>query len=374
MNTLTGIEAERVSQILRHAVDRLHILSFVPTAWNDDVATSITCDPVLASLEKQWISEDLLNNISLIGATEGGKDIAAIKQAHRATRTTCRNLMAERESLQVLMNRPEIQSEAFLRVLKNLSELKSQITDRMTTTVEDEATNRSTLQELVERERIMEESRDTLQTKLAEVREEKERVTFNLDQNLKKLQIELQDITSQNKLEVDSVQKEMTEALSKAGTDHELRMKQLQDQVDALDRQLSEIVEKNREDEIRLRKEKGRTESALNAKIAQYDEDMGLRLREFDTLNGHFTRETDEYLVLKTYFDKIDADLNRNTEEERLLKAVVRRKEGALRWLDVAATKIQKIARGRIARVIVAKIMAKKKGKGGKKGGKKGKK
>ena len=254
MNTLTGIEAERVSQILRHAVDRLHILSFVPTAWNDDVATSITCDPVLASLEKQWISEDLLNNISLIGATEGGKDIAAIKQAHRATRTTCRNLMAERESLQVLMNRPEIQSEAFLRVLKNLSELKSQITDRMTTTVEDEATNRTTLQELVERERIMEESRDTLQTKLAEVREEKERVTFNLDQNLKKLQIELQDITSQNKLEVDSVQKEMTEALSKAGTDHDLRMKQLQDQVDALDRQLSEIVEKNREDEIRLRK------------------------------------------------------------------------------------------------------------------------
>ena len=56
-----------------------------------------------------------------------------------------------------------------------------------------------------------------------------------------------------------------------------------------------------------------------------------------------------------------------------MLKAVVRRKEGALRWLDVAATKIQKIARGRIARVIVAKLMSKKKGKGGKKG-KKGKK
>jgi hypothetical protein len=101
MSTLTGIEAERVSQILRHAIDRLHILSYVPTQWDDDLATGIqfpifvfekvtyfmgsyslfqysrssiylwlicflslhleiTCDPVLASLEKQWIAEDQL--------------------------------------------------------------------------------------------------------------------------------------------------------------------------------------------------------------------------------------------------------------------------------------------------------------------------
>ena len=41
MNTLTGIEAERVSQILRHAIDRLHIMSYVPTHWDDDLATGI---------------------------------------------------------------------------------------------------------------------------------------------------------------------------------------------------------------------------------------------------------------------------------------------------------------------------------------------
>jgi hypothetical protein len=41
MNTLTGIEAERVSQILRHAIDRLHILSYVPTQWDDDLAEGI---------------------------------------------------------------------------------------------------------------------------------------------------------------------------------------------------------------------------------------------------------------------------------------------------------------------------------------------
>ena len=41
MSTLTGIETERVSQILRHAIDRLHILSYVPTQWDDDLATGI---------------------------------------------------------------------------------------------------------------------------------------------------------------------------------------------------------------------------------------------------------------------------------------------------------------------------------------------
>ena len=41
MNTLTGIEAERVSQIMRHAIDRLHILSYVPTQWDDELATGI---------------------------------------------------------------------------------------------------------------------------------------------------------------------------------------------------------------------------------------------------------------------------------------------------------------------------------------------
>ena len=42
MNTLTGIEAERVSQILRHAIDRLHIMSYVPTHWDDDLATGMS--------------------------------------------------------------------------------------------------------------------------------------------------------------------------------------------------------------------------------------------------------------------------------------------------------------------------------------------
>jgi predicted nucleic acid-binding Zn-ribbon protein len=165
---------------------------------------------------------------------------------------------------------------------------------------------------------------------------------------------------------MDAVQKEMTDALTKASADHEVRMKQLHDQVDALERQLAEVVEKDRDDEIRMRKEKGRAESALNAKIAQYDEDMGARQKNLQELKELYSVEAKEYSVLKEYFDRIDSDLNRAAQEETILASVAKRRAFGVAVLHRAAATIQKIARGRIARAAVAKMKAKAK-KGGKK-------
>lgn len=38
MNTLTAIEAERVNQILLHALERLEVLSYLPISWDDDIS------------------------------------------------------------------------------------------------------------------------------------------------------------------------------------------------------------------------------------------------------------------------------------------------------------------------------------------------
>ncbi len=161
----------------------------------------------------------------------------------------------------------------------------------------------------------------------------------------------------------------MNEAINKATADHELRMRQLQDRVDALERNVNEVIEKNKEEEQRLRREKSRMESALNAKIAQYDEDMDARQKTLDELNQAFTKEAAEYALLKEHFDKIDADIGRHNEEDNLLAAVKRREEFGHYVLFFAAAQIQKIFRGRQAREIVAKMKAKsKKGKKGKKG------
>ena len=49
---------------------------------------------------------------------------------------------------------------------------------------------------MVERERSLEESKEAIEAKLLEVYSEKDHVSFALDQTLKKLQLELEEISS----------------------------------------------------------------------------------------------------------------------------------------------------------------------------------
>lgn len=360
MNALTGIEAHRVDEILRHSIDQLKVLSFVPTEWTEEMLNEVSCQPVANGLTKTWHSEEQLKTLGEEGQSDlgGGKDIQLIKSAHRANRATCRNLLADRESLQTIMkfNRNE---ENVQKVLQYLGELKTQVYERMTTTVEDEAANRALLHDLTERERLMEETRDALQTKLHEVRMERDHVSFSLDQTMRKTQVELQDIKQSNQQDMETVQKEMSEAITKANSDHEMRQRQLQDQVGGMQRQAAETIEKNREEEQRLRKDKARSENALNAKIAQYDEDMSSRKIIYDDLKGNFDKEYAEYMELKEHFDRVDADIALKEEEDNILSAVQRRMAFGFNMVEGSATKIQMIIRGHIARVAVAKLKSK---------------
>lgn len=387
MNTLTGIEAERVNQILKNSRDQLNILSYVPSAWDEELVNRLTCQPVINSIGKTWLSEEKLKNLGEDGPSDlgGGKDIQFIKQAHRMNRATCRNLMADRESLQILMdyrpesvgpqsgeegeegNRGNLSSEEYHRFMKYLAELREQVNSRMITTVEDEAANRTLLHDLTERERLMEETRDALQNKLNEVRMEKEHVTFSLDQTTRKTQVELQDIKQSNSRELETVQREMSEAITKATTDHEVRMRQLQDQVGGLERTVADTIERNRDEESRLRKEKSRTEKTLNDKIAQYDNDMTSKSDELKELNTLFADESAEYAKLREHFDKVDANKKFEAEEDHILEAVARRRRFGDAIVNRFVIKCQKVFRGHLGRAIVAKLKPKGKGKKGKK-------
>ena len=193
MNTLTGIEAERVNQILKHAVDRLQILSYIPVVWDDDIVVDIKSPAVLNSLEKLWMAEEQLKELD--AAQNGMKDIQLVKTAHRAVRAACRNFIADRPSLQVIMSRPESQSDDFTKYIKYLLELKSQVLQRLTTTVEDEIANRNMLHDLTERERSCLAMKEELDKQTLDLKEEKAQVSFGLDNTLRKLQSELADIT-----------------------------------------------------------------------------------------------------------------------------------------------------------------------------------
>lgn len=368
MNTLTGIEAERVNQIMKHVIDRIQIMSYVPLEWDDDLFPRLPT-VVATPLEKQWLGEEQLRAIGEAGGADvGGKDISILKSCHRNTRAICRSLQTNRAILQELMQMPEVRSDNVVKFIKYINELRSQAQARMTTTVEDEAAHRTLLHDLTEKERHLQDHRDALQKKLNEVCDEKEKVTFSLDASLRKLQLEIQEITQHNTVEMDSVQKEMNDAIAKATADHELRMRQLQDQVDGMERQIAEVVERNKDEELRLRKEKTRQEIALAQKIALYDDDMLGKKSTLDQLQADFEVETAEFAVLKEYFDQVDADIRRSEEETQILSAVIRREAYGHYYVKAVVSIIQKYVRGRQARQMVAKLAAKgKKGKGKKK-------
>jgi len=361
MNTLTGIEADRVAQIVKYASDRLMVLSYLPTQRDDAFMDEVDNEILKGLLERQWGTEE---NFMAIRDGLSAAEISLQKQMHKCCRSTCRSLSADKAALQTLMNRPEQQSEDFMKFIRYLNDLRNHVKLRMTTTVEDEAANRNTLHDLTEKERQAEESREALQSKLNEVRDQKEHVTFGLDQILRKLRLELSDLTQQNKVELETVQKDTVEAIAKATSDHELRMRQLQDQVDGLEKNFNETVDKNREVELKLRKDKARQEKELNGKVKTYDDDMKMKREELDKMKSDFASESVEFAVLKEYFDKIDADLGRESEEEDLLAAVKNRAAFALNYIERSITKVQSVARGRISRAEVEKLKKKlKKGK-----------
>ena len=83
-----------------------------------------------------------------------------------------------------------------------------------------------------------------------------------------------------------------------------------------------------------------------------------------EELTKTYEEESVEYAILKEYFDKIDADLFRESEEEVIIRANQRREDFAKKIMHNAAAYIQKFARGRIAGAAVHKLKSKKGGKG----------
>ena len=125
---------------------------------------------------------------------------------------------------------------------------------KLSTTVEEEMTNKNLLQDLTERERTAEDERDALQQTLEMQRGERDREVAVLDQTLTKLRAELQDITQSNQMEMQSIQQKMKENIEKADNEHLQREKRLQDKLDQMTSDLTNNSATHDEQEKALRK------------------------------------------------------------------------------------------------------------------------
>lgn len=383
MHKLTNMEAQRVISVLEDTLDRLTFLSYVPSQPAPELVDAIVdtgATQLRTALQSQWQLEEGHQVIigrskehSYLGKSSENASTEVVDQLHQATRTLCRCLRKNPVAVEVLYSQHTQQrSSHFLSFLQNLSDLTAVMFRKLSTTVEEEITNKNLLHDLTERERSAEDERDALQQTLEMQRGERDREVSVLDQTLTKLRAELQDITQSNQMEMQSIKQKMVENIEKADNEHLQRAKRLQDRVDSMTNDINRLSDEHREIEAGLRKKKERSEADLAAIVTKYDGDMEEKQTAIAEVRRQMKEEMQQLQQLEEYFQKIDANNAQRTDEEKALAQFASRVHAAEKVLDDAATQIQKIVRGRQTHAEYVKLMSKKR-KGGK-GGKKGKK
>lgn len=367
MNTLTGIEAERVNQILKHGIYRMNILSNVPIVKDDEFLLSSHRDVVRKSLERLWSLESEVKDE--LESSFQYTDFEMIKQLHAASKSVVRNISEDTEYFNYINSKRSISegigeapdNNSVQDLIKMLDKLRERVLIRITSTVENETQNRIQYRELVERERKFQDMKTILMKKLDEVLQEKEKVTLDLDTHIRKLQLEIQQLTQLSSMSIKEVESEMNNSIQKVIEDHNNQKIQLDIKLNSSEKQMTLLIDKNKEEESKLRREKIKNENVLSQKISQYDSAMQKLTYELDDLNRDFILESKEYDSLVHHYHTLDLDAEKSEEEARLLNALQKRSEFGKWVIDIAIVRIQALVRGRRARLIVVKMRSKSK-------------
>jgi len=359
--------------VLGETLDRLDYLSYVPTE-NDMVLTEQLeeegCIDVATVLQKQWQIEDAHSLKGDPGQTRGpsGSD----QQMYTNTRALCRSLRSNAVAVETLyQSSNQDRSPAFLACLKALKELTDVTLRKMSTTVEDENSQKNLLRDVTQKEKGAEEDRATLQAQLNMERKEKERDVAQLDMKRLKLMKELQEITENTKIQQKEIEQEQRERLEKANAEHSELTNKLGATIEKLEKDITSIREANSVKEAAHRKKMNKALHELQSAVETYDTGMGEREDKSEGLQGMYDTEKDQLQKLDEHFNKVDAENARIAEEERIISEIRSKESGAQKVLDDGAAMIQKHIRGRLARAEYKKLQKAAKKKGKKKGGKK---
>ena len=131
--------------------------------------------------------------------------------------------------------------------------------------------------------------------------------------------------------------------------------------------ELAEKRQAHKESEEGLRRKKMKNEAEVQNWIAMYDRDMEDKDREIMALRAIYEEERKEMLRLEEYFNKLMAEQEARLAEERKKAEENARQQAQQATLSKAATMLQKIWRGKVARRNMEKKAKGKGGKGGKK-------
>lgn len=165
--------------------------------------------------------------------------------------------------------------------------------------------------------------------------------------------------------------KEEVDSIEQITIEHQRTTECLLTRLRDLQAEYDGLVEANYQKESLARSEKALLQEQFTQKEQEHLTEITLLTTEAAELEAAFERDTIEYAQLKKHFDAADAQLAQQEREQSVMQSFHQLQDDAEKALVDAAKVIQKMIRGRKARLAVEALKAKKtagKGKGKSKG------
>lgn len=381
--SLTNVEAQRIMAILEETYSKLQLLSYVPplrrvpdyeafTAEVGPEVAQVLDEQVLLEQQYKWVSTPQHEQTDVgFDGDQALPDFETLDDELRhSTRVVCRMLReAPGISAQLKEMDPEGPGATMRKFLSTTLELKSQTFQKLSTSVEEEKSKEDWFLEISAREEKASQTLRQLQKEIKAEKAEREKQVSARNDTIQKLREELELIkasTLAEERQLDAETKAAEESDKNAFTAKETA---LSEELKRLTEELKTKRASNKEAEDQLRKRKVKYEGEASNWISKYDTEMEEKDKEISALRLIYDEERKELNRLETYFNKLLAEREAALAEERKKAEERARQQAQMATLSKAATMLQKMWRGKVAR---RELDKKKSGKGGK--GKKGKK
>ena len=385
-SNLTVIESARISSIIEEALEKLSFLaSITPDVMaHRDELSQIVGDEITRIIQEQrgleLRYEELIAQRSSLKALSNKakykENQELIKEVARAlresTKELCRNLKGNPNIAENLSKIQTERSNLQNLLSKTLRELRENSFSTLTTTVEEEKARNDMILEVIAKEKEVSASVKKLQEDLANERHQHEAEVEERNEIISKLKEELQEVRTKSAIETKYLQKESRARLQSLNRIYGQSTSELDEQIWKVRKQLEIEVLANRESEEFLKRKVVSLQKDAGDWMQRYETDFEELEKEHETLNA---QRTEDLVKLNDYTERYTKEMEekaRREEEARIreeMEALRKQEEERNTW---AATTVQKLWRGHLARTGGGGKKGKKgkKGKGGK-GGKK---
>uniref|UniRef100_UPI003AAC2B92 dynein regulatory complex protein 10 n=1 Tax=Centroberyx gerrardi TaxID=166262 RepID=UPI003AAC2B92 len=384
---LPSLEAQRISGVLENCISQVEIVAMLPAVLThlDSLSNGLDKELSGALREHRLLEERLESLDGLKQGSDGGQEgepgearERARAQLERDIKSSFRNVLRlfRAHPDTILALRAEVDMEAGVNesmqsLVGGLKKFHGFMLERLLTSSEEEQQQSVYMEEVSSRHAHNMELMASLEAEVAAAIKHRDAEISKKDDVIKKLKTSLHHMEKMSKDFILRTQQDTDKQSQSHVKTSEMKQTRMQQEIDQLNVQLSNLILENREAETVIREKNYKVETEIENLIQKYDADMEEKQVELEEMQKTYEEEEEELRKLEEAYAVLEVEYSQIQEERRLAEE---RREEEKRELELktrAAILAQAWWRGYCTRKAMKGKGKSKKGKKGK--GKKGK-